>query len=86
MVVTLHDRIFVENLFQVGSVAWLRTSKVLRIRIYDLGRRMRSIRIQCQCRARKNVIGRPLNRTEMGIETINTKMLVRWVRSLFFHF
>lgn len=46
MVVTLHDRIFVENLFEVESVAWLRTSKVLRIRIYDLGGRMRSIRIQ----------------------------------------
>lgn len=40
---------------------------------------MRSIRIQWQCRGRKNVIGRSLNRTEMIIETINTKVLVRWM-------
>lgn len=53
MVVTLHDRIFVENLFEVESVAWLRTSKVLRIRIYDLGGRMRSIRIQSVSREKE---------------------------------
>lgn len=53
MVVTLHDRIFVENLFEVESVAWLRTSKVLRIRIYDLGGRMRSIRMQSVSREKE---------------------------------